>query len=259
MIYVANQLFKTHPEGIEQQFAACSGLSQSISEEFDRGTELQAQTLQQACESWGQFYSSIWQVKDPQEFFMLLSSQLHASAEQTQHYWHALHSLSQQIQEKMFALEQTFSPMITEALIDITPASIVSEKVITELNTESKAKSIAHSKANPAAQVLPKLELKPAATQKPKAKVDGTKIASKLTSKTTLTSTPKTAENEVKTAVQTVTKATPKATTKAKTKAATKTVSKTATPPEATPQGQTSEKKRNSHNSTNNRSSRNQS
>ena len=255
MIYVANQLFKTHPEGIEQQFAACSGLSQSISEEFDRGTELQAQTLQQACESWGQFYSSIWQVKDPQEFFMLLSSQLHASAEQTQHYWHALHSLSQQIQEKMFALEQTFSPMITETLIDITPASVVSEKVITEPNTESKAKSIAHSRVKSAAPILPKLELRPAATQKPKAKVDGTKIASKIASKTTLTSTPKTAETEVKTAVQTVAKATTRATTKA----ATKTVSKTATPPETTPQGQTSEKKRNTHNSTNSRSSRNQS
>lgn len=251
MIYVANQLFKTHPEGIEQQFAACSGLSQSISEEFDRGTELQAQTLQQACESWGQFYSSIWQVKDPQEFFMLLSSQLHASAEQTQHYWHALHSLSQQIQEKMFALEQTFSPMITETLIDITPASIVSEKVMTKPNTEGKAKSITHNKANPEALILPKLKLRPTPSQKPKAKIQGTKIAAKATSKTTRTSTQKTAETEVKTAVQTVTKATPKATTK--------TVSKTATPPETTPQGQTSEKKRNTHNSTNSRSSRNQS
>lgn len=123
MIFVANQLFNTHPQTIEQQFAACSGLSQSISEEFDRSAELQAQTVQLACESWGQFYSSLWQVKDPQEFFMLLSAQLHASAEQTQHYWHAAHSLTQQIHEKMFALEQTLSPMIKESLIDITPAA----------------------------------------------------------------------------------------------------------------------------------------
>jgi hypothetical protein len=122
MIFVANQLFNAHPQTIEQQFAACNGLSQSISEEFDRSAELQAQTVQLACESWSQYYSTLWQVKDPQEFFMLLSTQLHASAEQTQHYWHAAHSLTQQIQKKMFALEQTLSPMITESLIDITPA-----------------------------------------------------------------------------------------------------------------------------------------
>lgn len=122
MIFVANQLFNAHPQTIEQQFAACNGLGQSISEEFDRSAELQAQTLQLACESWSQYYSTLWQVKDPQEFFMLLSTQLHASAEQTQHYWHAAHSLTQQIQKKMFALEQTLSPMITESLIDITPA-----------------------------------------------------------------------------------------------------------------------------------------
>lgn len=237
MIYVANQLFKTHPEGIEQQFAACSGLSQSISEEFDRGTELQAQTLQQACESWGQFYSSIWQVKDPQEFFMLLSTHLHANAEQTQHYWHAVHSLSQQIQEKMFALEQTFSPMMTETLIDITP-STASEKVTTAPNTENKAKT----RAKPAAPILPKIELTPAATKKPKAKIQGAKAAIK----TTLTNTPKPADAEAKTAVQTVAKSTTKA------------IAKPATPPETTPEGQTSEKKRNTRNTTNSRSSRNQ-
>jgi hypothetical protein len=141
MIFVANQLFSTHPQGIEQQLAACSGLSQSISEEFDRSTELQAQTVQLACESWSQFYSTLWQVKDPQEFFMLLSAQLHASAEQTQHYWHAAQSLTQQIQKKMFALEQTLSPIITESLIDITPAPelktvSVAAKVATELSSE---------------------------------------------------------------------------------------------------------------------------
>jgi len=131
MIFAANQLFSTHPQTIEQQFAACSGLSQSISEEFDRSAELQAQTVQLACESWAQFYSTLWQVKDPQEFFMLFSAQLHASAEQTQHYWHATHALTRQIQEKMFALEQTLSPMITEGIIDITPAPNSTEVNIT--------------------------------------------------------------------------------------------------------------------------------
>nr|WP_315472788.1 phasin family protein [uncultured Undibacterium sp.] len=131
MIFVANQLFSTHPQTIEQQFAACSGLSQSISEEFDRSAELQAQTVQLACESWAQFYSTLWQVKDPQEFFMLFSAQLHANAEQTQHYWHATHALTRQIQEKMFALEQTLSPMIKEGIIDITPAPNSTEVNIT--------------------------------------------------------------------------------------------------------------------------------
>nr|WP_315486518.1 phasin family protein [uncultured Undibacterium sp.] len=146
MIFAANQLFSTHPQTIEQQFAACSGLSQSISEEFDRSAELQAQTVQLACESWAQFYSTLWQVKDPQEFFMLFSAQLHASAEQTQHYWHATHALTRQIQEKMFALEQTLSPMIKESIIDITPAPNSTEvnktpRLATTLTTKQATKA----------------------------------------------------------------------------------------------------------------------
>ena len=123
MIYVTKQLSSALPQGLEQQFAACTGLGQSLSEEFDRSTELQAQTLQQTWESWAQFSSTMWQVKDPQEFFMLWSAHLHAGAEKSRMYWNAVHSLNQQIHEKIFAIEQTIVPMVTETLVEIVPTS----------------------------------------------------------------------------------------------------------------------------------------
>jgi hypothetical protein len=123
MIYVTKQLSSALPQGLEQHFAACTGLGQSLSEEFDRSTELQAQTLQQTWESWAQFSSTMWQVKDPQEFFMLWSAHLHAGAEKSRMYWNAVHSLNQQIHEKIFAIEQTIVPMVTETLIEIVPTS----------------------------------------------------------------------------------------------------------------------------------------
>jgi len=123
MIYVTKQLSSALPQGLEQHFAACTGLGQSLSEEFDRSTELQAQTLQQTWESWAQFSSTMWQVKDPQEFFMLWSAHLHAGAEKSRMYWNAVHSLNQQIHEKIFAIEQTIVPMVTETLVEIVPTS----------------------------------------------------------------------------------------------------------------------------------------
>ncbi len=123
MIYVTEQLSSALPQGLKQQFAACTGLGQSLSEEFDRSTELQAQTLQQTWESWAQFSSTMWQVKDPQEFFMLWSAHLHAGAEKSRMYWNAVHSLNQQIHEKIFAIEQTIVPMVTETLVEIVPTS----------------------------------------------------------------------------------------------------------------------------------------
>jgi hypothetical protein len=122
MIFVSQQLSSKPLPELEQQLAAYQQLTQSLSEEFDRASELQAQTLQTSWESWNLFCADLTQLRDPQELFARSASQAHACAAQAQQYLHAVFALQQQIQEKIIALGQTISPIMTESVIEIRPA-----------------------------------------------------------------------------------------------------------------------------------------
>jgi hypothetical protein len=123
MIFVLNQLTAKPTPGFEQQFAAYNNLTQSLSEEFDRATELQAQNVQIAWESWGEFCSDLSLIKDPQEFFIRSTNQMHAIAAQSQQFLHAVVALNQQIQEKFLALGQTISPMMLNSVVEVIPVA----------------------------------------------------------------------------------------------------------------------------------------
>ncbi|MBC3872712.1 phasin family protein [Undibacterium flavidum] len=123
MIFVSNQLTAQSTPGFEQQFAAYNNLTQSLSEEFDRATELQAQAVQTAWETWGEFCNDLSFIKDPQEFFIRSNSQAHTIAAQGQQYLHAMIALHQQIQEKFLALGQTISPMMLNSVVEVIPST----------------------------------------------------------------------------------------------------------------------------------------
>ncbi|WP_395006565.1 hypothetical protein [Undibacterium sp.] len=144
MIFVSQQLSSKPLPELEQQLSAYQQLTQSLSEEFDRASELQAQTLQTSWESWNLFCVDLTQLKDPQELFTRAASQAHACAAQAQQYLHAVFALQQQIQEKIIALGQTISPMMTESLIEISTTiaddqakqeQIQTPNIIKDLNT----------------------------------------------------------------------------------------------------------------------------
>nr|WP_315482057.1 phasin family protein [uncultured Undibacterium sp.] len=117
MIFVSNQLTANPMPELEQQLAAYNNLTQSLSEEFDRAHELQAQALQTTCESWSEFFVDLSQLKNPQEFFLRISAQAHTAAGQSQLYLHELINLGKQMQQKIFALSQTISPMMLENIV----------------------------------------------------------------------------------------------------------------------------------------------
>lgn len=119
MIFVSHQLNSSPLPDLEKQLIAYQHLTQSLSEEFDRASELQAQTLQTSWENWNQYCADLTQLRDPQEFFIRTSSQAHAYAAQAQQYVHAVFTLQQQIQEKIVALGQTISPMMVESIIEV--------------------------------------------------------------------------------------------------------------------------------------------
>lgn len=123
MIFVSNQLKAKPVPDFEQQFAAYNDLTQSLSEEFDRATELHAQAMQTTWESYSQFCSDMGLLKDPQEFFLRGTNQLHAWAGQSQQYLHALVALNQQIHEKFIALGQAISPMMLSSIVEVTPST----------------------------------------------------------------------------------------------------------------------------------------
>lgn len=123
MIFVSNQLTAKPTPDIEQQFAAYNNLTQSLSEEFDRAAELQAQSVQMAWESWGEFCNDLSLIKDPQEFFIRSTTQAHAIAGQSQQFLHAVVALNQQIQEKFLALGQAISPMMLNSVVEVIPVA----------------------------------------------------------------------------------------------------------------------------------------
>lgn len=125
MIFVSNQLTAKPTPDFEHQFAAYNDLTQSLSEEFDRASELQAQAVQLAWESWGDFCSDLSSIKDPQEFFIRSTNQAHAIAGQSQQYLHAMVALNQQIQEKFLALGQAISPMMLNSVVEVIPVAEV--------------------------------------------------------------------------------------------------------------------------------------
>jgi hypothetical protein len=144
MIFVSHQLTNKPLPDLEKQLIAYQHLIQSLSEEFDRASELQAQTLQTSWENWNQYCADLTQLKDPQEFFTRTSSQAHAFAAQAQQYVHAVFALQQQIQEKIVALGQTISPMIVESIIEVgttetsdqvTPSPVEPQILIKDINT----------------------------------------------------------------------------------------------------------------------------
>ncbi len=124
MIFVSHHLNTKSIPDLEQQLAAYQQLTQSLSEEFDRASELQAQTVQTSWENWNLFCSDLGQVKDPQEFFIRSSDQAHSMAAQFQHYLQASVVLQQKIQEKMIAIGKAISPMMTESVVEIRSAPI---------------------------------------------------------------------------------------------------------------------------------------
>jgi len=124
MIFVSHHLNTKSIPDLEQQLAAYQHLTQSLSEEFDRASELQAQTVQTNWESWNLFCSDLGQIKNPQEFFLRSSDQAHSMAAQFQHYLQASAVLHQKIQEKMIAIGKAISPMMTESVVEIRSAPI---------------------------------------------------------------------------------------------------------------------------------------
>lgn len=145
MIFVSNQLTANPMPELEQQLAAYNNLTQSLSEEFDRAHELQAQALQTTCESWSEFFVDLSQLKNPQEFFLRFSAQTHVVAGQSQLYLQELVNLGQQIQQKIFALGQTISPMMVETIVAVSPAENkaplpqADSKIMKDINLVKKA------------------------------------------------------------------------------------------------------------------------
>lgn len=121
MIFVSNKLTSKQVPDLDQQLAAYNNLTQSLSEEFDRASELQAQMLHTNWESWHEFLSDIGQLKDPQELFLRISAQAHAISGQSQMYLHELVNLGQRIQEKYIALGQTVTPFSLDSVIAVSP------------------------------------------------------------------------------------------------------------------------------------------
>ncbi|MBR7801333.1 phasin family protein [Undibacterium fentianense] len=117
MIFVSNQFQQYPTQQLEQHLMAFCELTQSLSEEFDRTAELQAQTIQTLVESGGLFLSDLSALRTPQDFFVRASTELHKIAEQQQQYLQAAIQLGQNILQKSWTIHHSFSPILMETMI----------------------------------------------------------------------------------------------------------------------------------------------
>ncbi len=138
MIFVSNKLTSKQVPDLDQQLAAYNNLTQSLSEEFDRASELQAQMLHTNWESWHEFLSDMGELKDPQELFLRVSAQAHAVSGQSQMYLHELVNLGQRIQEKFLALGQTVTPFSLDSVITVSPPATSSVSAKSETSEATR-------------------------------------------------------------------------------------------------------------------------
>lgn len=149
MIFVSNKLTSKQVPDLDQQLAAYNNLTQSLSEEFDRASELQAQMLHTNWESWHEFLSDMGELKDPQELFLRVSAQAHAVSGQSQMYLHELVNLGQRIQEKFLALGQTVTPFSLDSVITVSPPATSSMSAKSETSDATQRDRVEIKDINP--------------------------------------------------------------------------------------------------------------
>lgn len=149
MIFVSNKLTSKQVPDLDQQLAAYNNLTQSLSEEFDRASELQAQMLHTNWESWHEFLSDMGELKDAQELFLRVSAQAHAVSGQSQMYLHELVNLGQRIQEKFFALGQTVTPFSLDSVITVSPPATSSISANSETSYATQTDKVEIKDINP--------------------------------------------------------------------------------------------------------------